>query len=339
MVFAMTLCYSCSSDDEEDGTLETPAYKSSSALYKVTQSGSALSSVEFTESGNYVIIKNNTRLFASQSRAMDKRSENIQKLPTWFLASPCIQAISRSTTYNNIITGKYTKVDDSTYVLEGFGTIKVNADNGSNYSLTITENGAASYTLRAEKKEQDIDSDQTDKLCRTWYIKTMSLKMSGTVKYEGNDFNFNIDEKVNGGDLAGLMYKLYESLIRKLIKESGQGVPENMLKEELSEYREQFQKSYPYLENMLFTQAGTYMVMYRGEQLGVATWTWVGSDFKKIRYSWDYNNMYGNLSNECEVEFKGSRCYIVENQTGSNVQGVNVASVNSRMTYELEEVR
>ena len=163
--------------------------------------------------------------------------------------------------------------------------------------------------------------------------------MSGTVKYEGNDFNFNIDEKVNGGDLAGLMYKLYESLIRKLIKESGQGVPENMLKEELSEYREQFQKSYPYLENMLFTQAGTYMVMYRGEQLGVATWTWVGSDFKKIRYSWDYNNMYGDLSNECEVEFKGSHCYIVENQTGSSIQGVNLASVNSRMTYELEEVR
>lgn len=52
---SFTSCSSSSDDDGDNGTLDPPAYKSVSALYEVTSSGSKYSTIEFTESGNYII--------------------------------------------------------------------------------------------------------------------------------------------------------------------------------------------------------------------------------------------------------------------------------------------
>lgn len=322
---------SCSSD-----SLDEPEYKSSSALYQITQSDAALSSVEFTESGNYVVIRNDLSLKAPQNNAAINADET-KKLPSLLLASPWSQPVTRSTTYNNIIAGKYTKSGDTTYVLEGFGTVTVNASSGNIYSLVITEIGSTPYTLPAARKEQYAGSEPTDKLCRTWRIAKMRLEVKVSGEEDDVSYNISVDEKVDGGDMAELMMKCYESLIRKMAKEYGGDVPESEIEDALAEIREEAKRTYPYVENMIFTQAGTYMVTYRGDMLAVSTWTWTGNDFKSIRYSWDYNNMEGALSGECSVEFDGKKCYLVEY---SNVFGrladENFGSGNGKMTYTLE---
>ena len=324
---------SCSSDE----TLEAPAYKSSSALYQITQTGSPLSSVEFTESGNYVIVRNIQPRNAPQNNAASNADETKGPL-TLLIASPWNQPVTRSATYNNIITGTYTKTDDTTYVLEGFGIVKVNASDGNTFSLVITETGSStSYTLTAAKKEQYVGSEPTDKLCRTWRIAQMRFEVKISGQEHGVSFNISVDEKVDGGDLAELMMKCYESLIRKLAKEYGGDVPEREIERALADVREEAKRTYPYAENMIFTQAGTYMVTYKGDKLAISTWTWTGDDFKTIHYSWNYNNMEGAPSGDCGVEFDGKKCYLVEN---SNIFGrfaeEGFGSGNGKMTYTLE---
>ena len=323
---------SCSS-----GSLDEPEFKSSSALYQATQPDAVLSSVEFTESGNYVVIRNVLSQNAPQSNTASNADET-KELPTLLLASPWSQPVTRSTTYNNIITGKYTKTGDTTYVLEGFGTVTVNASGGNTYSLVITETGSsAPYTLAAARKEQYKGSASTDKLCRTWRIAEMRLEVKVSGQEDGVSFNISVDEKVDGGDLAELMMKCYESLIRKTAEEYGGDVPESEVERALADVREEVKRTYPYVENMIFTQAGTYMVIYRDNMLAVSTWAWTDNDFKSIRYSWDYNNMEGAPSGECSVEFDGKKCYLVEN---SNVFGRfadgGYGSGNGKMTYTLE---
>jgi len=322
---------SCSS-----GTLEAPAFKSSSALYQVTQLGSPLSSVEFTESGNYVIVRNVQPNYAAQNSSMNQADE-VKELPSFLLASPWSKIVTRSTTYNNIITGTYTKSGETTYVLEGFGTVQVNAANGNTYSLVITETGASPYTLTAAKKEQYAGSEPTDKLCRTWKIKEMRMEVSLAGKAEGISFDVSIDEKVDGGNLSELMLKCYERIMRKLADQSGQGVTDEMIKSSIDEIREDAEKSYPSVESIIFTQAGTYMVTYSGNKLAISTWAWTGDDFKKIRYSWDYNKMNASLSGECSIEFDGKKCYLVEITDDFNrFADEGFGSGNGKMTYTLE---
>lgn len=317
----------CSSE----GSLPTPVYKSSSALYQITQAGSTLSSVEFTESGNYVIVRKSSRMSAAQNNDMVKAET------MWLLFSPWSQPQTRSTAYNNIITGKYTKTDDTTYVLEGFGTITVKGNNGTNYSLVITETGSSPYTLTAAKKDQFKDSEPTGKLCRTWHISGMRIQMSVSASEDGQSFSIDIDEEVDGGNMAELLYKVYETTLKKIIKESGQSVPETQIKMALAEQKKEFESTYPYVEGMIFTQAGTYMVTYKDETLAIATWKWTGDDFKKIHYSWDYAGSSSELSNDCSVEFSGKRCYIIEEKADLNGLGSEFNSRKSKMTYTLEE--
>lgn len=323
----------CSSE----GSLPPPVYKSSSALFQITQTDSKLSSVEFTESGNYVVLRNGSRMSAPQGNGTSRADAKTET--AWLFFSPWNQPLVRSTAYNNIITGKYTKTDDTTYVLEGFGTIKVNSQNGTNYSLVITETGSSPYTLTAAKKEQFKDSEPTDKLCRTWRISGMHLQMSVSASEDGQSFSIDIDEKVDNGNTAELMYKVYETTVKKIIRESGQSVSESQLKMALADQKKEFEKTYPYVENMIFTQAGTYMVTYKDGRLAVATWAWTGDGFGKIRYSWDYDNMSSELSNDCSVEFSGKRCYLVEERADlSRIGGeFRFSSRKNKMTYTLEE--
>lgn len=77
--------------------------------------------------------------------------------------------------------------------------------------------------------------------------------------------------------------------------------------------------------------------IYKDGRLAVATWTWTGDDFGKIRYSWDYDNMSSEVSNDCSVEFSGKRCYLVEERADLSSMGGNFNSRKNKMTYTLEE--
>lgn len=318
---------SCSSDDEEDsGSLSTPAYKDVSALYRVTDGNTLFTSFEFSESGNYVIVK----------RTGYKSREKSATRAAGLMVSPWYEEMTRSTSYSNIITGKYTKKGDNVYELEGFGTITVTSDSNGQYSLEIAESGETPYTLTAERKEQYAGSARTNKLCRTWRISNIRMQLKGTAHNGDKSYDMNIDENVNGGNLAELMYKFYVSTVNWAIKVSGENVPQSYLDSEFSSQKKEYERMYPVVETMMFTQTGTYMVTYANSTLAVATWTWYEDSDDKIRYSWNYSNMSSVISGDCSVEFKGNKCILAEEKTGSFdiVSGASVKTI-----YTLTEVK
>ena len=133
------------------------------------------------------------------------------------------------------------------------------------------------------------------------------------------------------------MLKCYERIMKKLADQSGQNVTDEMIKSSIDEIREDAEKSYPSVESIIFTQAGTYMVTYSGNKLAISTWAWTGDDFKKIRYSWDYNKMNASPSGECSIEFDGKKCYLVEITDDFNrFADEGYGSGNGKMTYTLE---
>lgn len=119
---------SCSSSDDNDGDgkLETPQYAADAAKYEITDESSEVKSIELTESGQYIVIMNNVGRNA-------KRSIGLRKMPA---------TLTRATSeYVGMYYGNYTKDANGYYILEDFGTVRINKDdNGSVASVTIHSN-------------------------------------------------------------------------------------------------------------------------------------------------------------------------------------------------------
>ena len=133
-VFCMTFA-SCGDDDDDDPVLVTPKYAEDAALYQINGT-SEFTSIEFTESGMYIITKANE---SSKAKGWGK-----------FVKSKSISSFTRSESdAYNYIFGKYTKNGD-VYTLEGFGTITVEKKGDVNVSLKIQPTGKEAYTLSAQ---------------------------------------------------------------------------------------------------------------------------------------------------------------------------------------------
>lgn len=327
-VISFTSC-SSSDDDGDNGTLDPPAYKSSSALYQVTSSNSKYSSIEFTESGSYIVVAKSAINHAMQNTEGKKFS---------FAMAPWVEASTRATTSGNIITGKYT-VDGNKYILEGFGTITVNTSGDTTVSLEIAETGSEPYTLTAAKKNQMPGSEQTDKLCRSWKVASLGMKASFNV--EGAQ-SFNFDKTVEGGNIAELMATFYADMMNwaaNLSRQYGEEIPQDMLNKQIEEQKKEIYKAYTTFESVIFSQAGTYMVTYGNGTLAVATWAWKDNSNSVLQYSWNYANMNASgASGECGIQFKGSKCIMTENQSANNIDTV-VKGADMTMTYTLEEIK
>lgn len=348
-VSAMAFTACSSSDDNGNGggsittdepvTLDAPQNKAESALYTINSSSSEYSSIELTESGNYVIIKK-----SAGAKAMV--FDNVEH--AGIVTAPWTSEKTRANAYNNIISGSYTKTDDNTYVLEGFGTIVVTKSGDTAASLQITPEGSSAYTLTASVKTQYPDSEATFRLCRTWKMTAMRLQLSVSVPDMGNE-TFNYDKTVAGGDIPALMNDFYEQMMRwtmnlvnRYAAQYGeQPIPQaelnKYMEEELKETREQIYKQYKSVENIIFTQAGTYMVLYGDQSLAVATWTWNDNTNKSLRFSWNYSNMSSAaMSGSCDIQFSGNHCIITETNDASNS---TVKNAGVTLTYQLTEVK
>lgn len=154
----------CSKDDggddgKKETSLSTPAHENDAVKYNITSSNSDISSIEFTESGNYIIMMKRTSTYTS-------RAANEKK--TVFGVKNNI-GITRASNYIDYY-GKYTKNGD-TYILENFGTVKVIKNGDIAVSLELTPTGRSSYTLTATAESRTINnSDMSNKLCRTWRL-------------------------------------------------------------------------------------------------------------------------------------------------------------------------
>ena len=145
-VFSFTFT-SCGDDDEP--VITTPKYATDAVRYEI-KNASDISSIEFTESGMYIITKKGNAaakgFFQKSKRSSFTRSGN---------------------DHYEYIHGTYTK-DGDVYTLKGFGTITVVKKESVNVSLQIQPTGEKAYTLSAQPAEKFMNSDISTKLCRTW---------------------------------------------------------------------------------------------------------------------------------------------------------------------------
>ena len=151
-VFSFTFTSCGDDDDDEEPVITTPKYSEDAVRYEI-KGTSDIASIEFTESGMYVITKKGK----SAAKGFGK-----------FFKGKSYKSITRSEDDDyEYIHGKYTKNGD-VYTLEGFGTITVVKKEDVNVSLQIQQTGKKAYTLSAQPVKKFKDSDITNKLCRTW---------------------------------------------------------------------------------------------------------------------------------------------------------------------------
>lgn len=318
----------CSSDDEEGGTggteqggpttLTKPQYDNESACYEITSSSSQLKSIELTGSGNYIIVKK-----SAYSRQAYSFSD--------FLAVTD-EGDTRATEYGNIIQGKFTKISDTEYDLEGFGRIVITGSTGSATSLLITPEGGQAYTLTAVQKTQAPDSEKTGWLCRTWefYAFKMKLVMSQdgkSVTVLDGKYKLTDEKKFRSDMLAG-MKRAFQTFYPQEYSQ---------MKAEADKVAEETVNSFKFdaegrPEQIIFTKAGTYMVTYKGDRLGVATWSWNDEEKGIMNYSWDYN---AAKQGTAQIGFFGNQLTIQEKGNSSS-DGFNGTT---ELTWYMQEVK
>ena len=273
---------SCNSDDDNGGggDLSTPKYESSSALYNVTDANSDYQSIEFTASGNYIIIK-------KVALRAPRRIAAMKKFQTGFMSQ--YVGMTRSTIDGNIIYGTYTKNGD-TYVLEGFGTIVVKGGGSSAISLDITTTGGTKVTVGAQQQQQYSSSSMTNSLCRTWNL--------GKIK---------MLETLNGKTIFDQTFNSYADFVKALLKAEGLNPGDEWYEIQYKALVEEEPKQ------VIFTKSGTYMVFYASGTLAVSTWKWTDESKGEARYSWDYSSINNpNESGKIKISFSGSQLVVSE---------------------------
>lgn len=166
LLTATALCLGltgCSDDDDPDGNIElwkgelaAPKYESDAAIYTVTGAAAGgIRSIELTESGNYIITKNN-------GYAYDYRGDKRQGL---FKSKLAVKRSARGG--GNYLFGTYTKLADGSFDLDGFGVMSY-----GNGDLDLRLDNGSSIVVAATKSTPAVDADALNtRLCRTWWVK------------------------------------------------------------------------------------------------------------------------------------------------------------------------
>ncbi len=259
---------SCSKDDDNSSekkqdppvtNLQTPTYESVSAKYNVTDASSDYQSIELTASGNYIITKKTVA-----GARLATRSDEIA----------------------NVLFGKFTKVNDKEFNLEGFGTLKIEGSS-SEAEITITI-GDSSVSVTANRTTTIDPSVYTNQLCRTWSFAKIHLYMQSP----DNEWE---DEYTSVSELK----KDYKTYIEKA------GINPDKIEEP---------------KQLIFTKSGTYFIVTDKSQLELRNWKWVneqkgilsytiGDGTKTLEVSW-----YGNqlVAKAVITQTMDNRTYTIE---------------------------
>lgn len=288
LLFMMTIScsslISCSSDDDDDNNdVNTPAaFEDYAAKYQLTGTDSPYSSVEFTESGNYIITE---RYYNANTRSPYISKPSTRKFT---FANLLRKTATRSgDAYSLILYGTYTVDADGAYVLSGYGKVKVTQDaSGNAYSLEFMPNGGSSYTYKASKQNRNLNSSNSSRLCRTWNI---------------NSFQSIVE--INGKTIIDITADSNKELTKKA---------EEWAKEHDEDYDPSDWDYDDIIEprQIIFTKTGTYMVKYDGDQLAVSTWRWDNSEETVLAYAWD--NILTVPEGYASISYKNNQLVITE---------------------------
>lgn len=310
LLVASSISLSSCSDDDNDGgdqdiTLETPAYEDVSAKYEITSGASGISSIELTASGNYIIISDNAPYYIAKK---DRSYGDGKAFGNMFAG---ISPATRATTGH--ISGKFIKISDTEFILEGYGSIVIEGSADNAFSIKVTKQGEGEITLTANKAATISDTPMSNALCRTWNIDNIRM----TAVYNGKSF---FDKTRPANEYAQLMNDLDNAF--KSYFDDDEGISDGT--------------SYGYSQ-FIFTKAGTYIVTTTDNQLGISMWKWKDESKGLLRYTHIYDDFDAEGANDASISFSGSTMKIEE--TNMDYSDPEEGSLKIQSFYECSEAK
>ncbi|MDR3217953.1 MAG: hypothetical protein LBU22_03090 [Dysgonamonadaceae bacterium] len=238
-----------SSCDKNDDDNGDTLTNTISAKWEITDSNSAYASFEFNKDGNYIVIENET-INKSYVTGKSKSSlfQNGKSLGTGNIAT---RSASAESNLSPIHYGTY-KIEENRIILTGFGVIDVISITTEEFtfSFILEATGAKGVYVASKAKEPISASNRTDMFCRTWKAQKLSIDESLVPDVEKTYFINEFGENWK----AGLEKSANEERVGTIV---------------------------------LFSKAGTYLVLYTDGEAGLSEWRWTNKEEKALYYSWD----------------------------------------------------
>jgi hypothetical protein len=176
-----------------------------------------------------------------------------------------------------IVWGMYTKREDGSFDLAGFGYVTIVGNGNSSAQVTInlvtgTENPNTTVTVTVTVTPPNNNySQKNQNLCRAWDIISTRVQIegvSGFYQEQGCNINSILDYIKNYSD-----------------------VKDNL-------------KPNTEIETIVFSDNGTFALLYKNSRTDKATWRWVNEQEGTLRYDWDFGDMgYSFIDGTASVTF------------------------------------
>ena len=217
------------------------------------------------------------------------------------------------------LCGKFTFVDGA-YILQGFGKIAIDLLSGGVAEIFITGGGWDPFTVHANLASKVQETTINRSLCHHWNFKKTYFSLSfSDLPYL--DFNF----EVPGCDFS------------KWFEKTGDEEGEQELDKEC--------------KGLIFTESGTYAVLFDNGKVNVGSWAWENGEDGSLKCEW--SNKYQSLFKDYRfhgslivdvVEDDPATCTIVRTfETTMDryklFRGYTSHGMKTSLTYYLEEAK
>ena len=215
------------------------------------------------------------------------------------------------------VYGNFTFVNGA-YVLQGFGEVVINLLGDSKAEVSIDSGGWDPFTVNASIASTVKETKINKSLCRHWV-------------FEKTHFSLAID------DVSYLNFELSGCNFSRWLQDSGDQNANENLDEECT--------------GLIFTESGTYAVVYGDGKINVGSWAWENSEDGSLKCEWStqYQSFFkdyrfqGSLIVDVE-EGDPATCTIIRSFESTMEKyrpfiGPSYHSLSTTLTYYLTEYK
>ena len=215
------------------------------------------------------------------------------------------------------VYGNFTFVNGA-YVLQGFGEVVINLLGDSKAEVSIDSGGWEPFTVDANIASTVKETKINKNLCRHWVFESTHFSLAY------NDISFL------NFDLAGCNFSRW-------LQDTGDQEANENLDEECT--------------GLIFTESGTYAVIYGNGKINVGSWAWENSEDGSLKCEWStqYQSFFkdyrfqGSLVVDVE-EGDPATCTIIRSFESTMERyhlftGVSSHSLSTTLTYYLTEYK
>ena len=215
------------------------------------------------------------------------------------------------------VYGNFTFVNGA-YVLQGFGQVIINLLGDSKAEVSIDSGGWDPFTVNASIASTVKETKINKSLCRHWVFEKTHFSLAY------NDISF-------------LNFELAGCNFSRWLQDSGDQNANENLDEECT--------------GLIFTESGTYAVIYDNGKINVGSWSWENSEDGSLKCEWStqYQSFFkdyrfqGSLVVDVE-EGDPATCTIIRSFESTMekyhlLTGVSSHSLSTTLTYTLTEYK